>query len=79
MIIIYKNGEDRQKGDTKYKSKCVNLKDLESFLADGWVKDLSEVKPEKKKRKKREVKIVESVKQVEEVLEDGNSDDNNEG
>jgi hypothetical protein len=79
MIYIYKAGDDYEKDGIKYKAKCVNLKDLESFLADGWVKDLSEIKPEKKKRKKREAKIVESVKQVEEVLEDGNSDDNNEG
>ena len=48
MIHVYKYGGDWSAGDLQYTVKCVN--DPKSYLLDGWVLSLSEVKPPKKRK-----------------------------
>lgn len=52
-ICVYRKGFTHVVRGVQCEMKAVNLGEAEKLLADGWTKDLSELKPEEEKPKKR--------------------------
>lgn len=51
MIHVYKAGATYELDGKKYDIACINEKDKEKYLADGWVTSLEAVKKTRAKKK----------------------------